>query len=130
MKLRRRHRRAFGTIARMCMLAVLVQALLPAFHRPAQASASFPFADLAICSSSDALDFSVPLKNGTDKTAAHCPICWALQQLDGGFTVPVPLSTPPPKHNGELASPFSEIAAETAVSFRSSAQPRGPPILA
>lgn len=130
MELRRRHRRAFGTIARICMLAVLVQALLPVFHRPAQATTNFPFADLAICSSSGALDFSGPLKNGADKTAARCPICWALQQLDGGFTVPVPLSTPPPRHDSELANAFSEIAAEAAVSFRSSAQPRGPPNLA
>jgi len=126
MKFGRHQVRAFRRIARLGILAVLLQILLPAFHHPAAATQYGPFADSTLCSSTGAtVDRPGLPKNGSP----HCPICWGLQQLAGGFTAPDALIAPQLGPGGALANPLSERSFAPTLAPRQAAQPRGPPII-
>ena len=126
MKFRCHQVRAFRRIARLGILAVLLQILLPTFHHPAAATQYGPFADSTLCSSTGAtVDRPGLPKNGSP----HCPICWGLQQLAGGFTVPNAFIAPPFSLGAVLTNPLRERTAAPPLVARQAAQPRGPPIL-
>lgn len=128
---RRRQVRASHGIARLGVLAVLLQILLPAFHHPAAATPYARFADSVLCSSTGGTIDRAGLPNeNPGKSCPRCPICWGLQQLAGGFTVPGAVIAPQLALGGDLANPLSKgTASPTSVPMQA-AQPRGPPVLA
>lgn len=126
------HRRVFRRAAWLGVLAVLLQILVPAIHHPVVAAGqSFLFADSVICSASrvDSDRAVIPDKAPT-KNASHCPVCWGLQQLAGGFVVPGGISAPGDTLGAGVANLLADSAAILVSVRLQAAQPRGPPHLA
>ena len=130
MAFRSRHCRAFRRAAWLGVLAVLLQILVPAVHHPVAAlGQSFLFADSVICSASrvDSDRAVIPDKAPT-KNASHCPVCWGLQQLAGGFVVPGGISAPGGyARRGRRQSPRGQRGYSRVCSLAGSSAPRSTP---
>jgi DUF2946 family protein len=113
------------------VLAVLLQIVVPAIHHPIAAEAqSSLFADSVICSHSGrGGDRAFFPEQFPKKSCSHCPICWGLQQLAGGFVVPHAIAAPKAFFGGEIADRVADGTASRASAARRAAQPRGPPHL-
>jgi Protein of unknown function (DUF2946) len=120
----RSRRRAFRRASWLGVLAVLLQIVVPALHHPAAAASQLSiFSDAVICTGSGT---SVPDK---DRGKSHCPICWALQQLAGGFTTPTVPAGPQCSFDAGIANRLTVGVPSLASIPRQAAQPRGPPRL-
>lgn len=127
-----RHSLAFRRAAWLGLLAVVLQIVVPAIHHPVAAAGQFSlFADSPICSASrgDSDRAGVPDK-APAKNASHCPVCWGLQQLAGGFVLPGAISVPADTLSADVGNRFTNNAAILASVHVQAAQPRGPPHLA
>jgi hypothetical protein len=129
MAFRRRRHRAFRRASWLGILAVLLQIVVPAIHHPATAPTSqlsILFPDVVICS---AFGTTVPDKD-RGKPTSRCPICWALQQLAGGFTAPAVMAGPQCSFGAGITNRLAASVPSLVSIPRQSAQPRGPPRLA
>jgi Protein of unknown function (DUF2946) len=113
-------------------LAVVLQILVPAIHHPVAAlGQSFLFADSVICSASRmGSDRAVVPDKTPTRNPSHCPVCWGLQQLAGGFVVPGAISAPADNLGAGLANRLTDGTAILVAVPSQAAQPRGPPHLA
>jgi len=91
---RGRHR-SFRRAAWLALLALALQTLVPALHRPAAAAApGFDAANMCIAPGNQA-----PTSGNTDKAPAHgqpCAICLTLHMLASGFAPPHAVVLPLP----------------------------------
>ena len=128
LKHRRKARRPGSWLA---VLAVLIQALMPALHHPAgMAMAGMPgFADAVnMC-----LAPGSTAPGDHDKAPAHqmpaCALCQAVHAM-GGFAPPTVSIALAVRSDVKVAFTATETVSVPQPAFRSNAQPRAPPTLA
>lgn len=122
-------RRAAGPGIWLALLALWVQALLPAVHHPASAMTG-PFA-FGIVSSLCLAPGNIPA-GPQDKGPAHklppCPVCQTLQILAAGFAPADAIAIPLPRYAG-VAAPIAATHIVRPPRLHSKAQARAPPVL-
>jgi len=126
---------AFG--ARLAVLAVLTQAIVPTIHHIWHGYP--PIAAAAMAAAADRIDTSAPdchehdpAKNpspsGDSKTPPICPVCQSAQQLIAGL--PPPAAAVPVQLRQGRTLGLPRDAAAISARPSSSAQPRAPPATA
>jgi hypothetical protein len=123
----RPHRRASGPGVWLALLALWVQALLPAIHHPGAAMPGTITSAIAgsLCMAPGSAPVS-PRDRAPEHKLPPCPVCQTLQILGAGFAPPATVAIPIPRFAGLVADDFGPGTGLPG-RFRSTAQARAPP---
>jgi hypothetical protein len=124
----RSHRRASGPGIWLALLALWIQALLPAVHHPGTAmpgTITFAFAG-SLCIAPGSAP-AAPRDRAPEHKVPPCPVCQTLQILAAGFAPPAAIAIPIPRFAGLVADDFG-TGNGLPGRYRSGAQARAPPL--
>jgi hypothetical protein len=111
----------------LALLALWLQALLPAVHHPAGAmSGLFGFGAGNLCTAPGSAP-AAPQDKAPNHKPPPCPICQTFQILGAGFAPPAPIAIPLP-HLRELAAHTILSITRIAERPRSRPRARAPPV--
>jgi hypothetical protein len=117
-------KRAAGPAVWLALLALWLQALLPAIHHPG--SMFMPGMSGKLCLAGGSAP-AAPQDKAPDHKLPPCPICQSLQILAAGFVPPAKIAIPLPAFAGQVL-----LALSTAIFHVTrrigAAQARGPPL--
>jgi hypothetical protein len=117
----------------LALLAVWLQALLPAVHHPAGMAMAGGFSALELSSFCHAPNPAGTAPTDPGRAPAHslpaCALCQAVHAI-GGFTPPPPLAVGSTTLPRDIAFATPDQASEPRRQQHSPQQPRAPPILA